>query len=239
MRMRKKKHSAERIAACSGYLISEPAGSDPRLCFEKKSPLYLEIGCGKGDFALGLANRNPDKNIVAVEKIPDVAMFALEKAAGIKPGPDRGDEAVVPGALYSNIRFIIGDAVYLGDWFPPKSVERIYLNFSDPWPKKGYYKRRLTAPGFLDIYKKILIPGGELHFKTDSEDLFEWSLESFRNFGLELLFSTRDLHSSEIAKDNIMTEYEKRFSEAGMPIYSVHVRFPAELKDAERETNES
>ena len=239
MRMRKKKHSAERIAACSGYLIPDTPGSDPRLCFEKQSPLYLEIGCGKGDFALGLANRNPDKNIIAVEKIPDVAMFALEKAAGIKPGPDRGDEAVVPGALYSNIRFIIGDAVYLADRFPPESVERIYLNFSDPWPKKGYYKRRLTAPGFLEIYRKILIPGGELHFKTDSQDLFDWSLESFRDFGLELLFSTRDLHSSEEAAGNIMTEYEKRFSEAGMPIYSAHVRFPESLGSPERKTDES
>lgn len=216
MRMRKKKHSGERIEACSQFLIREPMNCRDHAddFFPTRQPLFLEIGCGKGDFAAGLSVSHPEHNIIAVEMVPDVAMFALEKAA--RTAPERPD----------NLRFIIGHAQYLSDWFAPDTFDRIHVNFCDPWPQKGYRKRRLTAPGFLAQYRRLLVPGGELHFKTDNEDLFDWSVEQFREAGLEFLFYTRDLHASELAGSNIVTEYEQRFSSMGMPIYSAHVRFP-------------
>ena len=103
-------------------------------------------------------------------------------------------------------------------------MSRIYLNFSDPWPKKGYYKRRLTYRGFLEIYKKLLAPGGEIILKTDNEGLFDFSLDEFTVSGFELSGLTRDLHASEFAADNIMTEYEKNFSEKGFKIHRVIAR---------------
>lgn len=221
MRMRKKKHSAERIEACAELLIKNPLdyyGKSDEI-FPENAPMLLEIGCGKGDFAVGLSKKETGHNVIALERVPDVAMFALEKAKATKD--ERPD----------NLRFIIGKAEYLCDWFEPSSFDRIYVNFCDPWPKKGYFKRRLTAPSFLEAYTKLLVPGGELHFKTDNEPLFDWSVEQFEAFGLETLFITRDLHSSEMNSVNIETEYERHFSEQGMNIYSAHVRFPASLKE--------
>ena len=222
MRMRKKKHSDERIEACSEFLIREPLDlySDPTAPFGKNAPLLLELGCGKGDFANGLSRKYPDHVIIALERVPDVAMMALEKAAAT--ADERPD----------NLRFIIGHAQYLPDWFPPHSIERIYVNFCDPWPKKGYFKRRLTAPSFLQTYRSLLVPGGELHFKTDNEPLFDWSLEQFEAEGLETVFVTRDLHNSEMAQSNIITEYERHFSSMGMNIFSAHVRFPETTSDS-------
>ena len=124
-----------------------------------------------------------------------------------------------------NLRFLIGDAQNLTEWFPAHSVDCIYLNFSDPWPKKGYAKRRLTHEGFLNRYREILREGGVLRLKTDNEGLFDFSLEQFALCGLTVEWMTRDLHASELAKDNIMTEYERNFSEKGQVIYSAHVRF--------------
>ena len=219
MRMRKKKHSAERIAACSEYLIDTSllSGADPSLFFPEKRQTALEIGCGKGDFAVGLSSANPGLNLIAVERVPDVAMFALEKAAAT--AEERPD----------NLRFIIGNAEYLCDWFAPHTFSRIFLNFSDPWPRKGEHKRRLTAPGFLRNYSKLLVPDGTLSFKTDNRDLFEWTVERFADFSLPVEEITRDLHSSEYAAGNIMTEYERRFVGLGVPICYVKVRIPGEL----------
>jgi len=216
MRMRKKKHSAERIEACADLLIKEPInyyGKTNEL-FGTNQPKFLEIGCGKGDFAAGLSKKFTDHSIIALERVPDVAMFALEKAKATEN--ERPD----------NLRFIIGKAEYLSDWFEDNTFERVFVNFCDPWPKKGYHKRRLTAPTFLDMYSKLLVPGGELHFKTDNVDLFDWSVEQFNEYGLEQIFYTRDLHNSEKNAENIETEYERHFSSMGMPIYSAHVRFP-------------
>ena len=216
MRMRKKKHSAERIGACAELLIQDPLsfGGNAAAVFAEKKPLLLEIGCGKGDFAVGLSAKFPAYNIIALERVPDVAMFALEKAMATKDArPD-------------NLRFIIGNAEYLYDWFAPSAFDRVYINFCDPWPQKGYHKRRLTAPAFLDMYARLLVPGGELHFKTDNTDLFDWSVDTFRAYGLDELFYTRDLHNSDKKDDNIVTEYEKHFSDLGQNIYSAHEKFP-------------
>ena len=215
MRMRRKKHGAERIAACSEILISEPAipAVDPQTYFGSERPIHLEIGCGKGDFAVGMSAKYPEYNFIAMERVPDVACLALEKA--MKRKDDRPD----------NLRFLIGDARNVAEWFPAHSVDCVYLNFSDPWPKKGYAKRRLTHEGFLELYRSILRPGGLLRLKTDNEGLFDFSLEQFAACGLTVEWQTRDLHASEKAVDNIMTEYERNFSQKGQVIYSAWVRF--------------
>ena len=199
MRMRKKKHGAERIAACSDLIIHDPSEI-------VKFPVELEIGCGKGSFIYGMAKKHPEVNYVAMEKISDVIMFALEK---------------VKAEALPNVKFIIGDAKDLATYFPAGSVSRIYLNFSDPWPKSGYYKRRLTYKSFLDLYKTVLVPNGEIVLKTDNVNLFDFSLEQFEEAGFQLRELTRDLHNSEYNADNVVTEYERNFSDKGFPIHRV------------------
>ena len=219
MRMRKKKHGAERIAACAEYLISDVTplstlGSNPTAIFPAARPVHMEIGCGKGSFAVGMAAAYPDWNFIAMERVSDVACCALEKA--------KASAADRPG---DNLRFLIGDAMNLGEWVEPHSVSRVYLNFSDPWPKSGYAKRRLTYRGFLELYKQILVEGGELYLKTDNQGLFDFSLEEFEAMGLTILFQSRDFHKTPEAEGNIMTEYETNFSSQGMPIYCARVKF--------------
>ncbi|MBQ4064905.1 MAG: tRNA (guanosine(46)-N7)-methyltransferase TrmB [Clostridia bacterium] len=199
MRMRKKKHGAERIAACDAYMIHEASEITD-------FPVEIEIGCGKGAFICGMAKKNPDTSYIAMEKISDVIMFAAEK---------------IKAEELTNVKCILGDAKDITSYFPPNSVRRIYLNFSDPWPKSGYYKRRLTYKGFLELYKSVLVPNGEIIFKTDNVGLFDFSLEQFEEAGFKLRELTRDLHNSEYMADNIMTEYEKNFSEKGFPIHRV------------------
>ncbi len=199
MRMRKKKHGAERISACSDYIITEGAEM-------WDFPVELEIGCGKGSFILGMSKNFPERKFIAMEKVSDVLVLAAEKI--------RSEEV-------ENVKFIIGDARNLKEYFPASSVSRLYLNFSDPWPKKGYAKRRLTHRGFLELYKEILVPNGEIVFKTDNIGLFEFSLEEFAASGFNLKDLTYDLHASEFNEDNIVTEYEKNFSEKGFKISRV------------------
>lgn len=223
MRMRKKKNGAARIAACSDLLISDVEGlkEDPQYAFPEKRPLYIEIGCGKGNFACGIAAVHHEANFIAMEKVPDVACLALEKAKA------RADERPTP----DNLRFIIGDAKNLSEWFPDSCADRLYLNFSDPWPKAGHAKRRLTYRAFLELYRKILKDGGELILKTDNVGLFDFSLEEFEACGLELVWMTRDLHNSEYNVGNVMTEYEANFSSQGYPICSAKVIFRKEIKN--------
>lgn len=216
MRVRKKKHGAERIQACAELLISEPQvlkqGFDG--IFDATRPIHLEIGCGKGNFACGMSAAHPEVNFVAMEKVSDVCCIALEKA-----------KAAAELRQNDNLRFIIGDARTLAENVMPHSIDCIYLNFSDPWPKSGHAKRRLTHRSFLEIYKTILKEDGILKLKTDNVGLFDFSLEEFEAFGLNIVWQTRDLHSSEKNAENIMTEYEKNFSEKGMNICSAWVTF--------------
>ncbi len=214
--MRKKKHGAERIAACADLLISDPAVlmNDPQAHFDTVRPLCLEIGCGKGAFACGTAAAQPDINLIAMERVADVACLALEKAAA--------ERERRPG---DNLRFIIGNAQNIPEWFPEHCLDRIYLNFSDPWPKAGYAKRRLTHVGFLEMYRRVLKDGGLLLFKTDNVGLFDFSLEQFETAGLELLWYTRDLHNDPHGEGNIMTEYERNFTAKGFTINAAAVRF--------------
>ena len=199
MRMRKKKNFDARFLSCSEFIVENP--DDIR-----NKPVFLEIGCGKGKFISGLAARYPDRSLIAMEKVVDVAITAMEKI--------REEEI-------TNVRFLLKDAVELNDYFQKGDVERIYLNFSDPWPKGRHYKRRLTYRRFLEIYKSVLPDNGEIYFKTDKRDFFDFSLEEFAASGFKLRNITYDLHNSEFAQDNIETEYERKFSALGSKINRV------------------
>lgn len=235
MRMRKKRRCAERMTALSAlFADSESFSSD---IFSEKLPLRLEIGCGKGDFICRLSKAEPDFNYVAIEKVEDVAVVAAEKYAasrnlgGLDPHgawltPDGqrfdGVRWDIPTADRGNVRFMCCDATNITEYFPEGVFDTIFANFSDPWPKKGYHDRRLTHPDFLKRYLRLLKTGGKFKFKTDNVDLFDFSLDSLEaEPGFEITFVSRDLHHSERAGENIMTEYEKNFSEKGILINCV------------------
>jgi len=223
MRMRRKKRLDERLEACSDLLLKvnrddlnlktaiENQGIfNAKEIFNNDNPVHLEIGCGKGQFVYEIAQLNPDINYVAIEKTPNVIVAALEK--------------VIDSDL-KNIRFINCEAEYLENFFPEASIERLYLNFSCPYPKNHDKKHRLTHENYLKIYKKILKPNCEIHMKTDNTKLFEFTINSLSGFGYMLKNVTFDLHNSDF-KGNIVTEYEKRFSEMGCPIYRLEAIFP-------------
>ncbi len=206
MRMRRKKNLDTRLEQVAELNMLTPAEhkGNWRVLFgaDENAQLHLEIGCGKGDFIVGNALKNPDICYVAVEREPNVILLAMEKAqaAGVQ-----------------NVRFIDADAATLADVFEKDEVDRIYLNFSDPWPPKKRHKRRLTHENYLKVYDQFLKKDGEIHQKTDNTGLFEFSLCSFSQFGYILYDVTFDLHSTEF--ENIMTEYERSFTEKGMKIY--------------------
>ena len=215
--MRKKKHGEERLAACA-HLLKEKTDmpiSSSQTDFGFEAPLALEIGCGKGGFACGMAALHPDTCFYAMEKIPNVMVAALEKAV-----------AAADSRKVDNLRFIIANADDLESWFAPASLDVIYLNFSDPWPKERHAKRRLTYRGYLFKYFKLLKPDGKICFKTDNVGLFDFSLSELEELGLTPIFVTRDLHSSPYAEGNVMTEYEKNFSEKGFPIHKWELACP-------------
>ncbi len=205
MRLRNIKGAEEAILA-SPFVVQEPEENKGswRTFFENGNPLHLEIGMGKGQFLHTLAERNPDINYIGIEMYSSVLYRAIERREKTS---------------LSNLFFLRFDAKYLDTVFDTGEVDRIYLNFSDPWPKERHAKRRLTSPGFLAIYDKILAAGGNIQFKTDNRALFDYSVESIEASGLwqvdELTF---DLHNSEFADGNVMTEYEKRFVAEGKPI---------------------
>ena len=218
MRMRKKKHGEERLEACSEFITSTPVSpySDPATAFGKPgAPVFLEIGAGKGGFACEMARRNPEACYFAMERVTDCVVLAAEKAKA--SAEERGD----------NLRFIIDTADNLTYIFDNGTVDRIFLNFSDPWSKKGYAKRRLTHRRYLALYFNLLRDGGKLRFKTDNVGLFDFSLEEIEALGLKCDIVTRDLHASEWNEGNVMTEYETAFSEQGMKINMLEVTKPA------------
>lgn len=174
--------------------------------FGNDDPVHIEIGMGKGKFLTGMAMAHPDVNYIGIEKYSSVLLRAVQKQ----------EELRLP-----NLRLIRMDAEEITEVFAPGEVDRIYLNFSDPWPKDRHAKRRLTSGTFLARYQKILTRTGRLEFKTDNRSLFEFSLESVEESGWRLIASTNDLHHSELKEGNIMTEYEERFSAMGNPIYKL------------------
>lgn len=178
--------------------------------FGRNAPLVMEIGCGKGQFTCEYAKRNPDKNILAIECVPTVLVEACE---------------LVKRENIPNIRFLEMKAEYLPLFLREKTVCEIYLNFSTPFPKSRQESHRLTSKGFLDIYKKLLRDDGFIAQKTDSQGFFEYSLESFSQNGFVLSEISLDLHNSDF-EGNIVTEYEEKFVNQGLPIY----RLVAKLK---------
>lgn len=208
MRMRKKKHSEERLAACGEYLFTtDTVMSDPASAMGMEGgKVFLEIGAGKGGFACAMAERHSDAAYFAMERVTDCVVLCVEKAKSGEFGE------------LKNLRFVIDTADNLMHIFAPGSVDAIFLNFSDPWSKKGYAKRRLTHRRYLAMYMNLLRDGGKLRFKTDNVGLFDFSLEEIEAMGLTPAILTRDLHASEWNEGNIMTEYEKSFSEQGMNI---------------------
>ena len=210
MRMRKKKHRDDRLNAFAEFIINdfEKIKTEEKL-FDNDNPVHLEIGCGKGRFITETAKLNPNINFLAAEKNLDVLLLAAEK---------------IKNENVKNVKFFAGDANNFADFERGKVFDRIYINFCDPWKKNRQAKRRLTHKNFLEIYKNILKDGGELHFKTDNTDLFEFSLNSFADFGLKMKNITLNLHKSGF-EGNVMTEYEKLFSEKGQPIYRCEVVF--------------
>ena len=206
--MRRKKHGAERLLACEKYLTSAPVSpySAPAEVFGRENaPVWLEIGAGKGGFACEMTRRNPEVCYFAMERVADCVVLAAERA-------DSTDNPA------NNLKFIVDTADNLAFIFGKGTVDRIFLNFSDPWSKKGYAKRRLTHRRYLALYSYLLRDGGKLTFKTDNDALFEFSLEEIDALGLKLDKHTRDLHSSEFNEGNVMTEYETAFSSAGVKI---------------------
>ena len=172
--------------------------------FQNERPLHIEIGMGKGQFIMELARRNPDINYLGIEKYSSVLVRAIEK--------HEQEEDM------TNLYFIRMDAEYITDVFDTNEVDRIYLNFSDPWPKDRHAKRRLTSTHFLGLYDQLLAPEGRVIFKTDNRGLFDFSLEQVPEAGWILENYTYDLHNSEYNEGNIMTEYETKFSAMGTPI---------------------
>ena len=205
MRMRKKPNLQPRMEKCAAVQIAEPAAlrGKWRESFPGKS-LWLEIGCGKGRFTVGTAKENPGAELIALEKVEDAMVIAMERACAEEIG---------------NVRFISMDALKLREVFAPGEVERVFVNFCDPWPKSRDAKHRLTFPGFLRLYADVLPLGGEIHFKTDNTPLFSWSLEQFENEGWALSEKTNDLHAN--GPVGVMTDYEAKFHAQGFPINRV------------------
>ena len=203
MRMRKKPNLVPRMERCARYLISDPA--QYRGHWRELKPdareLRLEIGCGKGRFSAETAQQNPDVLYIALERVPDAMVIAMERS--MEKGLD-------------NIFFIDGDAALLRDYFAPDEVDLLYINFCDPWPGLKHARRRLTHPQFLVLYRGILREGGQIHFKSDNHDLFEWSLFQFPKAGYALSEVTRDLHGNGIC--GVMTDYEEKFHLMGTHI---------------------
>ncbi len=203
MRMRKKKNLVPRMEACAACWVKEPLtlrGNWRSLMPEAKE-LRLELGCGKGRFTAETAAGEPDVLFVAVEKVPDAMVVAMERCT--KMG-------------LTNVRFIDADANTLPDMFAEGEVARIYINFCDPWPKSNQKRRRLTHGNFLKLYRKVLCEGGQIHFKTDNDKLFEWSVEEIPQFGFELSEVTTDLHAN--GPVGVMTDYEAKFYGEGKNI---------------------
>lgn len=208
MRLRNIPGSREMIAE-NKWCIQEPESLKGKwhTIFENDNPIHIEIGMGKGKFLMTLAKNNPDINYIGIEKYSSVLLRALQK---------------MESEPINNIRFIRMDAETICNVFDKYEIDKIYLNFSDPWPKDRHAKRRLTSRQFFNRYDCILKKEGVVEFKTDNMDLFDFSLEEVKEANWNLNSYTRDLHHDNVMnKGNIMTEYEERFSSMGNPIYKL------------------
>ena len=211
MRVRNRKGATELLEANPYYVVlnSADAKGKWREIFGNDHPIHVEVGSGKGAFITGMAKANPDINYIGIDIQKSVLSYALDKVL----------EADVP-----NIKLLWVDGSELTNYFADGEIDRLDLNFSDPWPKKRHEKRRLTYKSFLDTFKQILPEKGEIHFKTDNRGLFEYSLVSFSQYGMVLKGVWLDLHASDF-EGNVLTEYEQKFSSKGQVIYRVEAEF--------------
>lgn len=199
---------AKKIVADSPFVIQNPSslrGGWAKF-WQNSHPLHLEVGMGKGMFLMEMSQKHPENNYLGIELYDSVLLRAIQRRQTLE-------------APMENLYFLCVDARMLPEIFAENEVQKIYLNFSDPWPKARHAKRRLTSRQFLDRYRQILSPGGTVEFKTDNRTLFEFSLQEVRQSGWALIAHTYDLHAdTQMNRDNIMTEYEKKFSSLGNPI---------------------
>ena len=211
MRVRNRRGATELLEAHPQYVILNPADAKGRWreIFGNDHPIHVEVGSGKGAFVSGMAKANPEINYIGIDIQKSVLSYALDKVLATD----------VP-----NIKLLWVDGSDLTDYFEEGEIDRLYLNFSDPWPKKRHEKRRLTYQSFLATYQQILPEKGEIHFKTDNRGLFEYSLVSFSQYGMKLKGVWLDLHASDF-EDNVLTEYEQKFANKGQVIYRVEAAF--------------
>lgn len=211
MRIRNKPWAIDFIENHPRHVISNPAEAKGKWheIFGNSHPIHIEVGTGKGQFITGMAGQNNSINYIGIELSESIIVTALQKAI----------EVDLP-----NLKLLNVNAEKLTEYFEDGEIERVYLNFSDPWPKPRHAKRRLTFKSFLSTYEDILVEAGEIHFKTDNQGLFEYSLISFSEYGLRLQYVSLDLHNSKF-EGNIMTEYEEKFSSMGQRIFRSEVKF--------------
>ncbi len=209
MRLRKVKNAGDRLMNNLGLFIDNPQEYKGkwRELFNNNNPIYIEIGMGKGKFIIEHAKRNKDINYIGIEKYDSVLIQGVEKAAVEK---------------LENIYFLNVDAINLNEYFETGEVDKIFLNFSDPWPKNRHAKRRLTSEAFLKVYETILNKKGDIEFKTDNIGLFEFSVVEFNRVGYSFLEFSCDLHRN--GDDIITTEYEDKFMSKGNPIYYIKIK---------------
>jgi len=216
LRLRKKPWIAAAILEYSDIVIFSEEGAHVghwRELFGHQRPVHVELGTGKGDFLVGMAKRWPQINFIGIEYEEEVLYYAAFK---------------VREQQLTNIRLLPFDSKHITDIFAPGEIQQLYINFCDPWPKRRHAKRRLTNPAFLDRYRLVLASGGGLFFKTDNERLFEYSLNQFATSGLALANISLDLHHYGNYVDNVMTEYEQKFSTLGMKIYRCEAYFSSD-----------
>lgn len=211
MRLRNKPWAEEKLKKYPQFVVPDPEKwrGHWQALFGNGNPLHIEIGTGKGRFISEMAEQHPEINFLGIEKQPSVIVSALDKLIE-KNSP--------------NVKLLNADGARLREFFAKGDVGRIYLNFSDPWPKNRHEKRRLTYRTFLQLYEDILVDGGEIHLKTDNQGLFEYSLQSFSEYGLLLKNISLDLHRSDFS-GNVMTEYEEKFSAQGQRIYRCEAKY--------------
>lgn len=225
MRMRRMRNLEPRMEKCAAYRIEEPAQHKGtwRNLKPDTTALWVEVGCGKGKFTAETAQANPDVLLIAVERCREAMVVAMEKAKSLG---------------LTNVFYIDMDVAAIEDIFAAGEIDRLFINFPDPWPRKKNAKRRLTHRSFLDKYCRVVRENGEIHFKTDNAPLFEYSVEEFAACGLEVRNLTRDLHRDGVV--GIMTGYEEKFHALGTPINRCEVvckpfQLPAEEKKTESE----
>jgi tRNA (guanine-N7-)-methyltransferase len=217
MRLRGRKGIRENLEQQQDLVILDPSQYKGRWSevFGNDRPIHIELGMGKGQFVSGMSRKYPDVNFIGMDMYDELVRRASEKVRNLWNQQEAGNP--------ESVRLALGNIESIEDFFAPGEVQRIYLNFSDPWPKAKHGRRRLTHPRFLQKYVELLNEHGEIHFKTDSRELFQFSLNSFAASGLQMNNISLSLHADGINEEHVMTEYESKFVGLGMPIHRCEV----------------